>query len=137
MKEYDGNKALAARWLELVSAGSVDELCEITASDWRMHGGPPSLPSGPDGIRALFRTFGSIEQTWTIHDVIAEGTKVVIRATNSCVQDSFLGLPGRGRRQNFTATFIFRVVDGQVCEIWRNADDLGRLLQLGGHIRSE
>ncbi|MGH3612181.1 MAG: hypothetical protein ACRDRK_06130 [Pseudonocardia sp.] len=34
-------------------------------------------------------------------------------------------------RQVFTATFIHRIVDGLVVETWRNADDLGRLIQLG------
>ena len=69
-----------------------------------------------------------------IEDVIAEGDKVVVRATNTCVQESFFGVPGGGRQQTFTAIFIFRLVDGKVAETWRNADDLGRLLQLGARI---
>jgi predicted ester cyclase len=77
---------------------------------------------------------GPIDQTWTIEDVIAEGDKVVVRATNTCVQESFFGIPGRGRTQTFTATFIHRIADGKVLETWRNADDLGRLLQLGARI---
>jgi hypothetical protein len=50
------------------------------------------------------------------------------------VQDSFLGIPARGRTQTFTATFILRIGGGKVLETWRNADDLGRLLQLGARI---
>jgi hypothetical protein len=34
----------------------------------------------------------------------------------------------------FTATFTFRIADGLIAEIWRNADDLVRLLQLGARI---
>ncbi len=30
------------------------------------------------------------------------------------------------------ATFIHRISDGQILETWRNADDLGRVFQLGG-----
>jgi hypothetical protein len=30
--------------------------------------------------------------------------------------------------------FIHRIGDGQILETWRNADDLGRLLQLGARI---
>ncbi len=59
---------------------------------------------------------------------------MVVRATNTCVQESFFGIPGRGRSQTFTATFIPRIADGKVLETWRNADDLGRLLQLGARI---
>jgi hypothetical protein len=134
MSTIETNKNIARRWLDLVSSGQVEELCAITAPDWRMHGGPPSLPPGPEGIRALFNTFGPIKQTWTVHDVIAEGEKVVIRATNACLQESFLGIPGNGCWQEFSATFVFRISQGYVREIWRNADDLGRLLQLGARI---
>ena len=59
-----------------------------------------------------------------------------MRATNSCVQESFLGVPAAGVRQVFTATFTFRISDGLVHEIWRNADDLGRLIQLGAPLDS-
>jgi hypothetical protein len=128
------NKRIAQRWLELVSAHQVEELCALTPPAWTLHGGPPNLPSGPEGIRALFQTIGPVEQTWTIEDVIAEGDRVVVRAINSCVQGSFFGIDGRGKRQVFSATFIFRIAGGLVQETWRNADDLGRLFQLGAQI---
>lgn len=99
-----------------------------------MYGGPPELPAGPDGLRALFAQIGPIDQKWTIDDVIAEADKVVVRATNSCIQDEFFGVPGHGTRQVFTATFTFRIADSVIAEVWRNADDLGRLLQLGARI---
>jgi hypothetical protein len=63
--------------------------------------------------------------------ILAEGDRVVVRATNTYIQESFLGFPAAGVRQVFTATFSFRISDGLVHEIWRNADDLGRLVQLG------
>ncbi|OKH44344.1 hypothetical protein NIES2101_28470 [Calothrix sp. HK-06] len=134
VSSIEDNKVIARRWLELVSEHKIEEICEMTAPTWRMHGGPPKLSSGTDGIRELFQTFGSIEQKWTIDDIIAEGDKVVVRATNTCVQESFLGIPASGRQQTFSAMFIFWIVDGKVMEIWRNADDLGRVLQLGARI---
>jgi len=102
MSTLEDNKRIALRWFDLVTQGRVEELCAMTAPTWTMHGGPPSLPAGPDGIRALFASFGRVEQTWSIQDMIAEGD--------------------------------FRIVGGQVHEIWRNADDLGRVLQLGARI---
>jgi predicted SnoaL-like aldol condensation-catalyzing enzyme len=107
---------LARRWLDLVSEHRIEEICAMTAPTWTMHGGPPQLPSGPDGIRALFDAIGPIDQHWTIEDVIAEGDKVVIRATNTCVQESFFGIPGLGRWQTFSAMFIFRIADGKIVE---------------------
>lgn len=130
----EDNKTIAQRWLELINEHNLEEICEMTAPTWRMHGGPSRLLPGPDGVRELFRTFGSIEQKWTIEDVIAEGDKVVVRTTNTCVQDSFLGILSHGRRQTFTATFIMKIADGKIIETWQNADDLGRVLQLGARI---
>ena len=136
MASIEENKVVARRWFELVSEHRIEEICGMTDGAWTMHGGPPGLPHGPDGMRELFRIIGPIEQKWTIDDVIAEGDKVVVRSTNICVQESFLGILARGRRQTFTATFIHRIVDGKIAETWRNADDLGRLLQLGARIEA-
>lgn len=131
MSPLEENKRIAWLWLHLVSEGCVEEMCKFTHSNWKMYGGPPNLPSGEEGLRALFQSIGPVEQTWTIHDIIAEGDRVVVRATNRCRQESFLGIPGNGVWQTFTATFIHRIVDGKVVETWRNADDLGRMFQLG------
>jgi predicted ester cyclase len=65
-----------------------------------------------------------------VEAVVAKGDTVVVRATNRCVQDSFFGIPGRGRVQTFTATFMHRIVDRRDAETWRNANDLGRVPQL-------
>ena len=88
----------------------------------------------PAGVRALFRVIGPVYQQWTLGDVIAEGDKVAVRATNTCFQDSFFGIDGHDKQQVFTVTFIFRIADGRVLETWRNADDLGRLFQLGARV---
>ena len=134
MTSTENNKRIARRWLELVSKHRIEEICAMTAPTWTMRGGPPNLPAGAEGVRALFRAIGPVEQEWAIEDVIAEGDKVVVRATNTCVQGSFFGIDGRDKRQVFTAMFIFRIVNGLVQETWRNADDLGRLFQLGARI---
>ncbi|MEH2174453.1 ester cyclase [Nostoc sp.] len=134
MSSIEDNKIIAQRWIELISEHKIEEICEITAPNWKMHGGLPGLPLGPEGVRKLFGSFGPIQQKWTIEDVIAEGDKVVVRATNTCIQESFLGIPSRGRQQIFTATFIHYIADGKIIETWRNADDLGRVLQLGARI---
>lgn len=134
MHPTEENKRIACRWLELVSEHKLEELCALTPPTWRMHGGPPNLTAGPEGVRVLFAGFGKIEQRWTVEDVVAEGDRVVVRATNRCLQDSFFGIDARGRWQTFGSTFTFRVENGLVQEIWRNADDLGRLLQIGARL---
>jgi hypothetical protein len=134
MSTIEDNKIIARQWFKLISEHRIEEICEMTDPNWKMHGGPPNLSSGPDGVRELFEIIGPIPQTWTIEDIIAEGDKVVVRLTNTCVQESFFGIPGRGRRQIFTAMFIHWIVDGKIVETWRNADDLGRVFQLGGRV---
>jgi hypothetical protein len=134
MSTIEDNKIIARQWFKLISEHRIEEICEMTDPNWKMHGGPPNLSSGPDGVRELFEIIGPIAQTWTIEDIIAEGDKVVVRLTNTCVQESFFGIPGRGRRQIFTAMFIHWIVDGKIVETWRNADDLGRVFQLGGRV---
>lgn len=127
-------KALAVRWLDLVSAHDLDGLCAITADEWTMFGGPPGMPRGAAAVRHLFDAIGPVRQTWVVDDVIAEGDRVVVRATDTCEQESFFGVPGRGVTQVFTATFTFLIRDGLVVTTWRNADDLGRLFQLGARV---
>ena len=128
------NKRLAVAFLNLISDGDVDALATLITPTWTMEGGPPDLPAGQEGLRVLFAHIGGVQQRWTIDDVIAEGDKVVVRATNHCEQDSFFGVPGRGIVQVFTATFTMQIVDGLVARIWRNAADLQRLFQLGARI---
>jgi ketosteroid isomerase-like protein len=128
------NKRVAVRWLKLVDDGDIAAMAELTSPTWTMEGGPPDLPAGHEGLRALFAHIGEIDQRWTVEDVIAEGDKVVVRATNHCVQESLFGVPGRGIEQVFTATFTMQIVDGKVARTWRNAADLQRLLQLGARI---
>lgn len=128
------NKRLAVAFLDAISDGDVAALAAMITPGWTMEGGPPDLPAGQEGIRVLFAHIGGVEQRWTIDDVIAEGDKVVVRATNHCEQDSFFGVPGRGIVQVFTATFTMQIADGLVAQIWRNAADLQRLFQLGARI---
>jgi predicted ester cyclase len=136
MTKTEENKQIARRWIELISAHEIEEICDLVTPEWTMHGGPPNLAGGAAGVRELFRAISEVNQTWTIEDIIAEDDKVVLRATNTCVQESFFGVPGRGIVQRFSAVFILRIVGGRVAETWRNADDLDRIFQLGGRIEA-
>ena len=66
---------MVRNWLEFVSKGNVEAVCSITAPTWKMHGGLPGLPPGPDGIKKMFASFGPIDQKWTSEEIIAEGIK--------------------------------------------------------------
>ncbi|MFT3835350.1 MAG: nuclear transport factor 2 family protein [Micropruina sp.] len=130
------NKATALRFLDLISADDYDALEDLITDDWTMVGGPPRMPRGRDGLAELRRTIGPVEQTWQPELVLAEGDLVAVRAVNSCRMESFFGVPGRGVEQIFTATFVMRIRGDRIAFTWRNADDLGRLLQLGATIKA-
>ena len=136
LTDLEANVQLAMCWLHWIGTADVPAMLRTAAPDWRLHGGPPHLPSGPAGLCVLADHLRDVDQVWTVDDAIAAGDRVVLRATNVCEQPSFLGVPAAGVQQVFTATFVFRIVDGVVHEIWRNADDLGRLLQLGARIEA-
>lgn len=87
------NKIIACRSRQLLSNGNEGELCKIVSPSWTMQGSIAAMPAGAAGIRKLFKAYENIEQQWSIDGLVAEGNKVVVRATNSFVQYSFLKLP--------------------------------------------
>jgi predicted SnoaL-like aldol condensation-catalyzing enzyme len=68
----------------------------------------------------------------TVEDLIAEGDKVVNRATISgTFKGAFGAIPPTGKRATWTATGIYRIVDGKVTEAWEDVDMLGGFQRLG------
>ena len=128
------HKRIAVRFLDLISDGDIEQLGDLITPTWTFEGGPPGLPAGHEGLRVLFDHIGGVQQRWTVDDLVAEGDRVVVRATNPSVQDSYFDDPGRGIVQVFTATFTMQIVDGRIARVWRNAADLQRLFQLGARI---
>jgi hypothetical protein len=128
----DEDKAEAARqWFALLDAQRIDELCAMTAATWRLHGGPPDVPSGRDGLRAVVPLISPLERTWVIEDVRGVGDCVLVHATHAELQETFLGPSGGGRWQMFPATFIHRIAGGLILETWRPADEESWILELG------
>jgi hypothetical protein len=108
MTSMEDNKTIARRWIELVNEHKIEEVCQMTAPTWTMHGGPPGgLPRGSEGVRELFRQIGAIEQEFTIEDLITEGDKVVVRATTGAYKRASLGyLVTVARRCSVRCSFI-------------------------------
>ena len=73
------------------------------------------------------------EQRWEIHDVVAEGDKVVIRCTHSGVHTGdFFGLPATGRGFAYNQMHLIRVAYGKGVEHWAVRDDASLMRQLTG-----
>jgi predicted ester cyclase len=138
------NKTIVRRFIEECSNGRNDALLEqIISPDWVSHGTQsanataPPLPRGVEGIKQLQGQVFSIwpDNRWTIEDMIAEEDKVVVRMTSHAThRGEYRGIAATGRHVTFSAIWIYRLVDGKIVEAWRSADDLGRIMQIGGAI---
>jgi predicted ester cyclase len=65
-------------------------------------------------------------------DMIAEGDKVVVRATfRGTHQGEFAGIPATGISVEMPLIIIYRVEDGKIVEHWMQADVMGLMQQLG------
>lgn len=130
------NKTVARRVLEeIFPANDVQALREVVSDRFVNHAAPEGTPPGVDSVATFMRLLNEAfsQQRWEIHDVIAEGDKVVISCTHSGVHTGdFFGLPATGRRFAYEQVHIIRIVDGKGAEHWEVRDDASLMRQLTG-----
>ncbi len=116
---------------------------EVISPDWISHGTQsafverPGLPPGAEGVKQLHHEVRAIwpDHQWTIDDMFAAGDKVCVRLTNHAThQGTYRGIPATGKHVVFSAIWVLRLADGKLVEVWRSADDLSRVMQIGGQI---
>ena len=138
------NKAIVRRYIEeWANGGDPAVVEELVADDWVSHGTqsatatPSGLPRGVAGAKQLHDEVRAIwpDNRWTIEDMLAEGDRVAVRMTNRATHRGvYRGIPPTGKTVVFSAIWIYRLAGGKIAEAWRSADDLGRVVQLGGRI---
>ena len=128
------NKTLARRWFEdLFSRGDLDAANEILSADFVDH----LTQEDERGFQELkhyvtmYRSaFPDIQDA--VHDVVAEGDKVVVRWTSrGTYQGEFMGVAPTGRHVTFTGMRLFRIAQNKIAESWVNIDERGLQEQLG------
>ena len=144
MSNEQGNIGVVRRYFEEWSnLGDARVVEEVIHPDWITHGTQsafldrPGLPRGIVGAKQLHEEVRSIwpDHRWTIEDIFAAGDKVCVRLTNRAThQGNYRGIPATGKSVVFSSIWILQLVDGQIAEVWRSADDLGRVMQIGGRI---
>lgn len=86
--------------------------------------------NGADHLQQFFTAFPDVHVT--ILDLFGEGDKVVgrlhIDGTN---EGPFAGQPPTGKKVQFDAIRIYRIVDNKIVESWAMQDQLGLMEQLG------
>jgi predicted ester cyclase len=132
----DDNKAVARRVLEeIFPANDVGGLREVISDQFVNHEAPPGTPPGLGGITMFMHMLNEAftDQRWEIHDVLAEGDKVVIHCTHSGVHTGdfrYFGLAATGRRFAYKQMHIIRIEDGKGVEHWAVRDDASLIRQL-------
>jgi steroid delta-isomerase-like uncharacterized protein len=128
------NKAIARRVLEdIFPANDVDALRDLVSDQFVNHEAPDGTPPGLGAITMFMNILNQAfsDQKWEIHDVLAEGDKVVIHCTHSGVHTGdFFGLPATGRSFAYKQMHIIRIVNGKGTEHWAVRDDATLMRQL-------
>lgn len=129
------NKDLERRLIEEAwNQGNLAAVDELVAPDFVDHTAPPDLPPGAEGHKAFIKMYREAfpDAHVTIHDILAEGDKVVYRWTGSGThQGTLFGIPATGKHMSVNGITIDRFADGKLVESWNMLDQLGMMQQLG------
>ena len=132
------NKEKSRRLLEeAFGQGKLEVIDEVLHSDFVCYD-PNSESgeiSGADTLKGEIDYFRQAvpDLTYTVDDQVAEGDKVVSRYTATGThQGEFFGVPGTGKRVEFTGIQIDRFDEsGKMIEEWPEYDLLGAMRQIG------
>src|SRR5574337_1026301 len=92
----------------------------------------PDLKPGLEGIKQAFKVFASAypDGTHVIHDLIAEGDRVVVRVSGTGTQTGeFKGIKPTGKKVEMTGIVIYRFDGGKIVERWAQHNFLGFVMQ--------
>jgi predicted ester cyclase len=127
-------KSLVRRFYdEALNARRVQVIDELALADYAEHDPLPGQRDGLVGLkdRVSMLTEG-LASTYTLHDVIATGDRVVVRWTNAGIHSGeFLGIPPTGRSFEIAGIDIYRIENDRMAEHWHVVDQLTMLQQLG------
>src|SRR5438552_15262419 len=97
-------KSLVHRFYdEALNGRRVQVIDDLALADYAEHDPLPGQRDGLVGLKdRVSMLVGGLASTYTVHDVIAGGDRVVVRWTNSGVHSGeFLGIPPTGRSFDF------------------------------------
>ncbi len=128
------------RWFDDVFArGDLAAIDEIVAPEFVAHApGEGPEARGRETFKAWLQRYRAsfTDPEWTVHEIIAEGDRVVARYSGrTTYRGGLLGIPGGGQRIVETGILIFRLAEGKIAELWPEMADLQVLMQLGAIVR--
>jgi steroid delta-isomerase-like uncharacterized protein len=138
-QETTSNKAKFRRIEDAVNTGDVEVIAttldDLVAQDVLIHMPlPVEAPGAHEAFRQLWAMLlrGLPDLHLTIEDLIAEGDKVVMRASvTGTHQGQYMGVPPTGKSITYNEIFIWRFAAGRITEMWGVVDIFAQLKQLG------
>ena len=134
MSEKENKEIFQRMTEEIFNKKNVDALGDFMAEDMVDHNPPPIEKPGLEGLKDMFRMYFSAfpDIKIQVEDVIAEGDKVVMRATTTGThQGEFMGIPATGKTVSFGEIHVVRIEGGKMVEHWGIEDQMGMMQQLG------
>jgi steroid delta-isomerase-like uncharacterized protein len=131
----NSHKAIARRlYEEVFEAGQLDVADALVAPDCR-DAADMQDRRGPERVKEVATMLRSAfpDQHWEIHDLIAEGDRVVMHSSISGTHTGlFMGMPPAGRTfRDVHHIYIFTFRDGKIAEYRAVRDDVSLMRQLG------
>jgi steroid delta-isomerase-like uncharacterized protein len=128
------NKEVVQRlYREVFEAGDLDVADELVDPDARDFADAQDR-RGPERVKEVAAMLCAAfpDQSWEIHDVIAEGDRVAMHCTWSGTHEGiFMGIAPTQRPVSAQHVYLFRLRDGKVSEYRAVRDDLTLVAQLG------
>ena len=134
--DLEANKALVRQFNDAALAQDWDALSAVVADDFTRHSAatPDVVVTSREALIELQRAFAASvpDQRVTMHQLVAEGDFVAVRATYSGTQTGPMGeIPATGLPFESPFLGMFRIVDGRIAELWVEWDNVYMLTQLG------
>ena len=120
--------------LALLESGEVERVRDLVTDDFVDHGLPPGVvPPGPDGYVATLTWLRDVLRIrYEVHDVVAAGDRVAIRATaHGLHRSDHLGFTATGKPYAMATMHLFRAEGDRLAEHWGVRDEYGVLMQVG------
>ena len=124
--DLEANKRLIRdHYEQLVNRNNWDAADQQLAPDFIDHAAPIGTPRGSAAAKLAMQRlhFAIPDVRVTLEDVLAEGDRVVVRATwRGTHQGLLYGIPPTGRAVTITGMVLWRIANGKIAERWATVD---------------